>query len=362
MQIIEDRRALHQIPEVELCLPKTMEYLRSVLTGLRCKLFAPMEHALCAYFDFGREETIAFRADCDALQVWEKNDVPYVSAHPGFMHACGHDGHMAILLELARRINEKTALNHNILLIFQPGEESPGGAKHICASGVLQEYKVKALFGLHLWPGLTKGKIFSRENELMSRSAEINVDFHGKSAHIGRAFEGKDALAAGVEFYRRAVQMERSLPSEIYRLLKFGRMESGTVRNALSAHTHIEGSLRAFQDDVFDRLRTGLDTIAAQIEEETGCKATVSSSDGYRAVMNPPALCRKVKELVGYKELAEPSMTSEDFSSYQMHVDAMFFFLGLGDTPALHSDNFNFDESILSKGADFFEELAEKFQ
>ena len=362
MQIIEDRRALHKIPEVELFLPKTMEYLRGALAGLRCELFSPMEYSLCAYFDFGQTETIAFRADCDALQVLEKNDVPYISTHEGLMHACGHDGHMAIALELARRINEKKSLPHNILLIFQPGEESPGGAKHICAAGVLEKYNVKALFGLHLWPGLEKGKIFSRENELMSRSSEINVDIYGKSAHIGRAFEGKDALAAGVEFYRRAVQMEQALPDHIYRLLKFGHMESGTVRNALSAHTRIEGSLRAFQDDVFDNLRMGLDTIAAEIAAETGCTVEVAGSEGYRAVMNPPELCRKVKELVGYEDLAEPSMTSEDFSSYQKHTSAMFFFLGLGDTPALHSDNFCFDETILSKGADFFEELAEKFQ
>lgn len=362
MQIIEDRRALHRIPEVELQLPKTMEYLRSALSGLRCTLFSPTEHALCAYFDFGQPDTIAFRADCDALQVLEKNDVPYASTHEGFMHACGHDGHMAIALELARRIHKKQALPNNILLVFQPGEESPGGAKYICASGVLEKYAVKALFGLHLWPGLEKGKIFSRENELMSRSSEINVDIYGRSAHIGRAYEGIDALAAGVEFYRRATQMERQLPENIYRILKFGHMQSGTVRNALSAHTRLEGSLRAFQDEIFDRLRTGLNTIAAAIEAETGCTVQVAGSEGYRAVMNPPELCRKVKALIGYEDLAEPSMTSEDFSAYQQYTSAMFFFLGLGDTPALHSDNFQFDEQILVKGADFFEELAEKFQ
>ena len=361
MQIIEDRRALHRIPEIELQLPKTMAYLHSALSGLRCKLFSPIENSLCAYFDFGKAETLAFRADCDALPVQEKNDVPYISAHPGCMHACGHDGHMAIALELARRIHEKTDLPHNILIIFQPGEETPGGAKPICDTGVLEEHKVKALFGLHIWPGLAKGKLFSREKELMSRSSEINVDLYGKSAHIGRAHEGIDALAAGVEFYRRAVSMEQALPKEIYRLLKFGHMESGTVRNALSAHTHLEGSLRAFQDEIFDELRTGLDKIAAEVAAETGCTVTVTGSEGYRAVMNPPALCRKVMEIAPYEVLPEPSMTSEDFSFYQKRVDAMFFFLGAGDTAALHANTFNFDEQILVKGADFFEKLAENF-
>ena len=361
MQIINDRRALHRIPEIELQLPKTMEYLRSALSGLSCRLFSPIENSLCAYFDFGKAETLAFRADCDALPVQEKNDVPYASTHPGCMHACGHDGHMAIALELARRVNTKKDLPHNILIIFQPGEESPGGAKPICDTGVLEEYKVKALFGLHIWPGLTKGEVFSREKELMSRSSEINVDIYGRSAHIGRASEGIDALAAGVEYYRRAVSMEQALPQNIYRLLKFGHMESGTVRNALSAHTRLEGSLRAFQDEVFDELRAGLDRIAADIAAETGCTVTVTGSEGYRAVLNPPELARKVMAIAPFAVLPEPSMTSEDFSFYQRSVPAMFFFLGLGDTPALHANTFNFDEQILVKGADFFEKLAEEF-
>ena len=361
MQIITDRRALHRIPEIELMLPKTMDYLRSALSGLNCRLFSPIEYSLCAYFDFGKEQTLAFRADCDALPVQEKSDVPHASTHPGCMHACGHDGHMAIALELARRVNTKKDLPHNILIIFQPGEETPGGAKPICDTGVLEAYKVKALFGLHIWPGLEKGKVFSREKELMSRSSEINVDIYGKSAHIGRASEGIDALAAGVEFYRRAVAMEQALPKEIYRLLKFGHMESGTVRNALSAHTHLEGSLRAFQDEVFDELRTGLDKIAADIAAETGCTVTVTGSEGYRAVLNPPELFRKVMAIAPFARLAEPSMTSEDFSFYQRRVPAIFFFLGLGDTPALHANTFNFDEQILVKGADFFEKLAEEF-
>ena len=361
MQIIEDRRALHRIPEIELTLPKTMAYLRSALAPLRCRLFSPIAYSLCAYFDFGKPQTLAFRADCDALPVQEKNDVPFRSTHDGCMHACGHDGHMAIALELARRIHEKADLPHNILIVFQPGEETPGGAQPLCDTGVLEEYKVKALFGLHIWPGLAKGKIFSRENELMSRSSEINVDIYGKSAHIGRASEGIDALAAGVEFYRRAVSMEQALPPNIYRLLKFGHMESGTVRNALSAHSHLEGSLRAFQDEVFDELRVGLDKIAADIAAETGCTVTVTGSEGYRAVLNPPELARKVMEIAPFEVLLEPSMTSEDFSFYQKRVDAMFFFLGLGETPALHANTFNFDEQILVKGADFFEKLAEEF-
>ena len=362
MQIVADRRALHAIPELELYLPETMAYLRQALSGLNCRVFSPMESALCAYFDFGAERTIAFRADCDALPITENTGLAFASCHPGRMHACGHDGHMAILLELARRLDKKEGLSRNVLLVFQPGEESPGGAKYLCGDGLFAACRVEAIFGLHLWPGLEAGQVFSRENELMSRSCEVNVDVTGKSAHIAKAAEGLDALSAVTEFYLRATAMEKALPEGVFRLLKFGRMEAGTVRNALAAHAHLEGSLRAFQDEVFEGLRECLYKIAKDVEGKTGCTVALSMTEGYPAVMNHSALYRRVKNLVQFRELAEPSMTSEDFSWYQKVVPGVFFFLGLGDTPALHANNFTFDETILEKGADFFEKLAERYQ
>ena len=362
MQITADRQALHRIPELELELPKTMAYLNHALSELSCRLYYPMESALLAYFDFGAASTIAFRADCDALPISEKTDLPCASTHPGRMHACGHDGHMAILLELARRLNGKKDLKRNVLLVFQPGEESPGGARMLCETSFWKLFHVEAIFGLHLWPGLEAGTVFSRENELMSRSCEVDVDIYGRSAHIAKAAEGIDALTAGLEFYRRATAMEQALPPEIFRLLKFGRMESGTVRNAISAHTHLEGSLRAFQDEVFEGLRECLYKIAAEVGRQFGCTVEISMNDGYPAVLNPSELFQKIRSLVDIQILDQPSMTSEDFSWYQKYMPGMFFFLGLGDTPALHTCNFDFDESILTKGADFFEELADKYQ
>ena len=362
MQIIQDRRQLHQIPELDRNLPKTLSYLRTALEGLNCNVFSPMEGALCAYFDFGAEKSIAFRSDADALPVQENSSLAFASQHPGQMHACGHDGHMAIALELARRLNTKEKLPHNVLLVFQPAEETTGGAKDLCATGVFKQYNVKAIFGLHLWPGLPKGEIFSRRQEMMSRSCEVKVDIEGKAAHIAKAEEGIDAMAAGVRFYTRAMAMEAALPKNVFRLLKFGKLESGTVCNVISGHTRLEGSLRAFQDDIFYSLRAGLVSIGKDVERATGCSVNIYMNDGYPAVMNPTELYQKVEKAVSFRELEKPSMITEDFSWYQKHLPGMFFFLGLGDTPALHADDFNFDETVLVKGADFFETLAEKFQ
>lgn len=361
MQIVQDRQNLHRIPEPDVRLPKTIAYLRASLEGLPCKVFSPTEGGLCAWFNFGAKRTIAFRADCDALPITEKSGVCFASRHPGYMHACGHDGHMAILLELARRLSQEDTLGCNVLLVFQPAEETLGGAKMICQSGVLDEYGVEAIFGLHLWPGQEAGTVASRKNEMLSRSAEVDVCVTGKAAHIAKAGEGLDAIAAAVKFYTEAVAMEQALDPKVYRLLKFGHLEGGTIRNIVAGACRLEGSLRAFQDDVFDAMRDGLMDIARNVEKTTGCTVVVSFNEGYPAVMNPPALYDRVRSLVDFGELAEPSMISEDFSCYQRHIPGMFFFLGIGNTPALHADTFNFDEQILIKGADFFQLLAEKY-
>ena len=362
MQIVADRRALHQIPELGRDLPETMEYLSQALGGLKCQVFSPMAGALCAFFDFGADRAIAFRSDADALPIPERNTHAFVSRHPGKMHACGHDGHMAMALELARRLDRKEGLNRNVLIVFQPAEETTGGAKDLCETGVFRQYHVEAIFGMHLWPGLEAGHVASRRNEMMSRSSELTVDITGRSAHIAKASEGLDAMAAGIQFYQKVMALEGALPAQIFRLLKFGKMESGSVRNAISSRTHMEGSLRAFQDEVFFRLREGILQAGKEVEAATGCTVRIHMSDGYPAVINPPELYDKVKQFVSFEELDAPSMITEDFSWYQWEIPGLFFFLGTGDTPALHADNFDFDETVLLNGADFFEQLAENYQ
>ena len=361
MKIFQDRQALHQIPELDRALPKTMEYIKTSLSGLNCQVFVPMEGVICAWFDFGKADSIAFRSDMDALPIQENTRLPFQSYHVGRMHACGHDGHMAILLELARRLSEKKDLPHNVLLVFQGAEETTGGARDLCATGLFKKYKVSAIFGIQLWPGLAKGELFCRKGEMMARSCEVKVDIYGKSAHIAKVNDGIDALAAGAEFYRRVTAMEGALPKKVLRLLKFGMFQSGTVCNALSGHTHMEGSLRAFQDDIFYTLRAGIVSIGKDIERSTGCSVSVYMNDGYPAVVNPSSLYNKVKELASFRELEQPAMLTEDFSWYQKTLPGLFVFLGIGDTPALHSDEFNFDENVLLKGVEFFETLAERF-
>ena len=211
--VVAHRRALHRIPELDDQLPETVRYVRSVLEPLDCALSSPIPGSVCAFFDAGKPETVAFRADMDALPVTEAAGVPYASAHPGKMHACGHDGHTAMALALAEYVSAHLAeLPRNVLFLFQPAEETTGGAKGLCESGILEQHHVTRVFGLHLWPGLSMGQVFTRPGPLMARSNEVTVTVTGKSVHLSRASQGRDALTAGAEYLRRAYAMVDTLP------------------------------------------------------------------------------------------------------------------------------------------------------
>ena len=290
--LTEYRRALHRIPETGWEVEKTAAYLKSVLSSLPCEVFSPVGNAVCAYFDFGKAETVAFRSDMDALPVTEQTGLPFASERPGFMHACGHDGHMAILLGLAQELAKLPTAQRNVLLIFEPAEETTGGAAAICETGLLKKYYVNQIYGLHLWPGVEKGKVFSRAGGLMSRSCEVSVRFTGQSTHIARWSEGKDALFAAVQFIQSAYDFVSGRDGC---LLRFGKMQSGEVRNAVSRETVLEGSLRCLNDAVYDEARAMLCELAAQVERETGCAVEVRRTSGYPPVTNDAALLEEAK-------------------------------------------------------------------
>lgn len=359
---IRRRRELHQIPERALDLPLTAAYVKKELEESGAEIIE-LENAgssFLAYFDAGKEDTLAFRADMDALPVQERTGVEFESRHPGRMHACGHDGHMTMLLGLADRISRRRdQLTCNILLIFQAGEETPGGAKLICDQNVFEKYNVRSVYGGHLWPMIPAGSIGVRPVEMMARSCEIRVYIHGKSAHAARYQEGIDAMEAGCRFVLDSIALEQSLSEKEFRILRFGKMEAGTVMNAVAAECYIEGTLRAFLDPVFDYLQHGLLKIAADLEEKSGVKIQIDFTSGYPAVLNDQTLTEEVlernKDLI---RLEKPEMISEDFSFYQKKAPGIFFFIGTGTGIPLHSADFNFDERILLSGMDLYESLA----
>ncbi len=348
-QLQSFRRQLHQIPELELHLPQTKDFLLRHLRTLPCQLSSPIESSVIAYFDNQASATIAFRSDMDALPIEEQNDVPYRSQHPGRMHACGHDAHMAMLLGFAHCLPQYLhTLKHNILCIFQPGEESPGGARLLCESGLLERYHVKRIYGMHLWPGLPAGVIASRSKVLMARSSEVNIDIYGKSVHTAKYEQGQDALECACRYLCDLYAMERKIDCHRQRLLRFNVLHAGSARNIVSDHARLEGTLRACDESTYQYLRRQLSTIAAALAP---ARFSFTYSEGYPILYNDPDLITELCALFPEMTLLEkPQLTSEDFSWYLQKIPGVFLLLGSGSDIPLHSDRFDFDERILMSG------------
>lgn len=354
------RRDLHQIPELGLDLPKTCAYIENALSDLSCKITHPLPCAVAAFFDAGKESTIAFRSDMDALPVNEQTGQPYQSRYPGRMHACGHDGHMSNLLLFAHRLERYYRdLDQNVLLIFQPGEENPGGAKPIVESGLLETYHVNRIFGMHLWPLLEKGAIASRPGPLMARSCEVTISIHGKAAHVARFQEGADAIEACMDVLNQAYALVASMPEDSFCLLRFGKMEGGRIRNVVAEECVLEGTLRAFEEADYHFLRNSIEDLCHKIGQKRGVQIELSFSSGYPAVINDRTLFQTIeKEIPSLQILEKPELITEDFSGYLQQLPGVFFFLGTGTGIELHDSHFDFEEDLLLAGADLFEALS----
>ena len=369
------RRDLHRIPELSFDLPETIRYVRSVLDGLSCEVTTPCESCVCAYFDVdaacGRASggpATAIRADMDALPIVENSGVAFCSTKPGHMHACGHDGHMAMALAAAcwvddvlaqTRAGESCPLPRNVLFVFQPAEETTGGARIVCESGVFERYHADRILGFHVWPDLPAGVVATRPGALLARASETTLTVHGTSSHIAKRADGNDALLAGAHFLTDVEGLMARLGKEEPCLLKFGHMTSGTVRNAISAQSVVEGSLRVFSDEMFDRARAGVERCARSSCEAYGCSYDLHFSDGYPPVVNDEALYGLAKDALGEKLrlVPEPLLIAEDFAFYQRHLPGLFMLLGTGTGIPLHSDEFVMDERVLVRGLETYRTL-----
>lgn len=352
------RQELHQIPELGFDLPKTHAYVKSKLESFGYTLEVVAETGIIAYKQGSLPQTIAFRADMDALPVLEKSTFPYPSKHIGKMHACGHDGHMAMLIGFAKVLSQYERLNKGVLLIFQPAEETIGGAKPIVESGIFEKYHVEAIFGYHLFPEIEEGLIGLASGPLMAMPTELNVQIIGKSGHGGEPHKGIDALIIASHFIQAAQTIvSRNINPLQPVVLTIGKISGGEARSIIMGEVQMEGTIRTFEESVTDVIIQRLKDIAKGLELTYGCKINIETDKQYPPVINHPGLVHLVSSLLGSDEQVQlsPMMLAEDFSYYQQVVPGVFMMLGTRNEPLgyihpLHSCSFNFDERVLLKG------------
>ncbi|MEI3522902.1 MAG: amidohydrolase [Anaerotignum sp.] len=364
------RRDLHKIPELGLKEYKTSAYIREKLTSFGItELETWLETGVVAVIrGKGKKEAVAFRADMDALPVTEQTGCDFTSEHVGCMHACGHDGHVTVLLGFAKYLQEhKDELENDVALIFQPAEEGPGGAQLLVDAGLFEKHPVRCIIGCHIFPQVPQGKVACRKGAMMARNGEVDVHIYGESAHGAQPQLGHDAvLAAGAVITGLHTILSRNVSPLGSGVLTFGAIHGGEACNIIAKEVKLEGTMRAFSDEAYETMTKRVQEVASGIAAGYGCKGEAVFRHMYRVVDNDPKLVELLQEVAedNYEE-TPPYMLAEDFSLYLQKVPGMFFFLGSGNaekgyTHSLHSAQFQFDEEILALGVETYAKLLKK--
>ena len=350
------RHNLNNLAELSHVEFNTAKYIRNYLEKLGVEYEIYLDTATVGIIKGKKpQKTIAFRSDIDALP-----------SPKGAEHLCGHDGHMSILLGLIEYIvDNKDKLNDNIVFIFQPAEEDSGGAKRLIDAGVLKKYNVDEIYGLHIHPDFKEGYVGCKAGYLMSQNGELNVEIIGKGGHGAIPQNATDAVLIGAHFVTSLQSIiSRNIDPMEGAVLTIGKICGGSARNIIAERVRLEGTIRYFNPDVYDTIRTHIEEFAKGFEISYNCNVNLEFIDGYFAVKNDEKLFEEFREAIGKEKIVKtsPLMISEDFSFYQKEVPGLFFMLGArneekGFVDALHNLNFNFNEDILMNGLEIYETL-----
>ncbi|MBO6047295.1 MAG: amidohydrolase, partial [Erysipelotrichaceae bacterium] len=255
-------------------------------------------------------------------------------------------------------------MNVNILLLFQPAEESPGAAKDVVASGLLEHYHVEAIYGLHLMPMFDFGTLISKPGPMMAQCGEINITIHGKEAHAGTPEEGIDSIVLAAELiqnYQTIVSRKVSPFSPV--VLNIGTIQGGQARNSVAGKVIMTGTLRCYDEKVFSDVVKQM-AIVNQALELKGCQIDFDCEPMYPPLINDDNLFQLAQKVTDIDVLSTPLMLAEDFAFYGRIVPSLFVYIGTqkGQQTGLHTATFDFDESCLIKGVQFYIQMIKAYE
>ncbi|MBR2927794.1 MAG: amidohydrolase [Oscillospiraceae bacterium] len=373
-EIVALRRRIHRNPEVawqehETCALVKQELDRMGIPYRSCGGETGILAEICG----GREgKTVLLRADMDALKVQEMADVEYASEKNGYMHACGHDGHTAMLLGAAMALHSiKAELAGRVLLAFQPAEEVAAGAVAMIEDGALEG--VDACFGMHLMTGVDAGTVLIPDEYVLSAADQFRIDVEGLGGHASQPHTAVDAVvtAAAIVTALQTIVSRETNPQEAG-VVTIGRMEAGTLFNAIAATAVLEGTVRTYRDDVREHIEDAVKRIAEGTAAAYRAKATCDYRRFCKATWNDPARAKQLREsaaeVFGVENVRSNGrlMISEDFSEFALRVPSAFALVGIYDESCdavypNHNGKFCFDEGVLTKGAALYAKAAMDF-
>ena len=367
------RQYLHTIPELEMECHKTAAYISD-----RLREFGVDEihegigvTGLVGIINgHGDGPTIGLRADMDALPIEEATGLDYASTHPGKMHACGHDGHTTMLLGAAKYLAETRNFSGRVALIFQPGEEGPGGAKIMVEEGFLDRFGIGEVYGIHNVPDLPEGHFHTRPGALLAAVDQFTITLKGVGGHGAMPEETCDPVIAACSI-GQALQtiISRNVPSTHQAVVSVTQIHAGTTNNVIPAEAFLNGTIRTFDTEVQDLVHRRIREIAAGQAASFGVEAHVDIEIGYPATVNSPeqtvfaaTVARDVAGPANVDENTEPVAGAEDFAFMLAARPGAYLFMGQGPSAGLHHPQYNFNDAVAPYGASFFARLVETAQ
>ena len=375
------RRDLHAHPELRFEENRTADVIAKALGewGIEVHRGLGKTGVVGIVKNGNSPRAVGLRADIDALPITERNSFAHASRHPGKMHACGHDGHTAMLLAAAKHLARHRHFDGTVYLIFQPAEEGGGGAREMIKDGLFERFPMEAVFGAHNWPGMTVGQFAVKSGPVFASSNEFKITIHGKGAHGAMPHLGIDPVPVACQM----VQAFQTIITRNMRPIDTGvisvtMIHTGEATNVVPESCVLEGTVRSFTTEVLDLIERRMKTVA-----DATCAAFEASCEfeftrNYPPTINHAAETEFAKsvmaEVVGSENVLEfePTMGAEDFSYFLQARPGCYFVIGNGDGAhragghglgpcMLHNPSYDFNDDLIPLGATLWVRLAERW-
>lgn len=357
---IELRRQLHQIPEPGFQEFKTQQLLLDHLAMLpqdRMTIRTWRTGILVYIKGTNPTKRFGYRADMDGLPITEETSLPFPSQHPGYMHACGHDFHMSIGMGVVTHFAHQP-MKDDLIVLFQPAEEGPGGALPMLAAEELQDWKPYQMVALHIAPEYPVGTIATRPEILFANTSELFIDLLGKGGHAAYPHQANDMIIA-------ATQMVGQLQTIVSRnvnpldsaVITIGKMEAGTKQNIIAEKARLEGTIRTLSADSMNKIKKRIEAVAAGIESSFECQVSIDYGSNYRQVFNDPALTVEFMDWLRGNDNVQlvectEAMTGEDFGYFLEQIPGFMFWLGVDTPHGLHNAKLDPNENAIDVAID----------
>ncbi|TMW73014.1 N-acetyldiaminopimelate deacetylase [Alteribacter natronophilus] len=363
-RLISIRRDLHRIPEGGFEEFKTQSYLKKTIASFAGSHLEMKEWRTGLFVmvkGHSPEKTFGYRADIDGLPITEETGYPFASEHEGYMHACGHDFHMTIALGVLARVSASRPKD-NILFIFQPAEEGPGGAQPMLESDEFKQWKPDEMLALHIAPEYPVGTVATKPGLLFANTSELFIDLKGRGGHAALPHLANDMVVACSQLVTQfQTIVARNVAPLDSAVVTVGKITGGTKQNIIAEHARLEGTIRTLSIESMRTVKDRIEALTAGIETGYNCTANIDYGANYCQVYNNPAIAERFMQFAAGRNgvnlvECEKAMTGEDFGYFLEEVPGLMFWLGVASESGLHTPGLNPDEGAIPVAVDFISE------